>query len=160
MDAVTAYGREVMPTLFGRFENGEFIANDNAVISLYNKNAVGILRECPAQFGAPENVKDAIQRFSQKQTNVKSISDRKNRVFGLLWRSKTHFCRRWMYRMKMESRFHFHSHAVTARTRPCIWLPGNQGNSLGQRARPGSCQGFRRACGESRNARCAPCSRR
>ena len=70
MDAKSAYGKVIMPTLFGKFDNGKFVSDESATISIYKNNAIDLLSVSSEQYGAPKNINDVITRLSQKNGNV------------------------------------------------------------------------------------------
>lgn len=77
MDILSTYGRERMPTLFGKFVNDRFVQDDNITIRIYKNSAYNILEHGSEQYGALQDVKDAIRRLSQKDRDVNEKNDLK-----------------------------------------------------------------------------------
>lgn len=75
MDILSTYGRERMPTLFGKFVNNKFVQDDNITIRIYKNSAYNILEHGSEQYGALQDVKDAIRRLSQKDRDVNEKND-------------------------------------------------------------------------------------
>ena len=70
MDAASIYGREIMPTLYGRYEGDTFIPNEDTTITIYKNSAHEILEHSPEQYGALQDVKNAIDILSQNRKDV------------------------------------------------------------------------------------------